>query len=176
MCVAEFDKKEFSRLLLLAVGDRSLNQYAKYADVSAAHISRLSRSIVDTPPNPETIRKLASKAANGVTYADLMKAAGHLPDSSDDQEKKIKDIDWDAPLREKDLASALQKITDMTYEHNLPQEKRMMLAEKAFLKFGPPPDVTDDKKAAHGPSYPGSGALRKNVRIPAKVAILSSEK
>jgi hypothetical protein len=52
----------------------------------------------------------------------------------------------------------------------------MMLAEKAFLKFGPPPDVTGDKKAAHGPSYPGSGALRKNVRIPAKVAILSSEK
>ncbi|WP_342505673.1 transcriptional repressor LexA [Sporosarcina sp. FSL K6-2383] len=73
-----FNKEEFSRLLELAKGARSINQYAMHSGISAAHISRLMRSLLDTPPNPDTIKLLAEKAYNEVTYTDLMGAAGHF--------------------------------------------------------------------------------------------------
>ncbi|MGE5631590.1 MAG: hypothetical protein ACM3TR_10910 [Caulobacteraceae bacterium] len=73
-----FDKHKFSELLLRAKGERSINQYALHCGVSAAHISRLVRELIDTSPNPETIRKFADKAYNGVTYKQLMEAAGYI--------------------------------------------------------------------------------------------------
>lgn len=77
----EFDKKEFARLLALARGDRSINSYAREAGLTGAHISRLLRGLLDTPPTPQTIDKLARCAQNGVTYQDFMRAAGYLPES-----------------------------------------------------------------------------------------------
>ncbi len=73
-----FNKAEFAQLLERAKGDRSINQYATDTDVSAAHISRFLREMIDTPPAPETLSKLASKAYNEVTYRDFMVAAGHI--------------------------------------------------------------------------------------------------
>lgn len=73
-----FNKKEFAELLTKAKGDRSINQYALHSGVSAAHISRLMRGLLDAPPNPNTIESLADKAYNNVTYDDLMQAAGHI--------------------------------------------------------------------------------------------------
>lgn len=86
-----FKKQEFARLLELAKGDRSINEYARECGVSSAHISRLLRCLLDTPPNPETIKKFAQKAANGVTYEDLMKAAGHIINEVEAEEKTIDD-------------------------------------------------------------------------------------
>ncbi|WP_207666871.1 hypothetical protein [Desulfofundulus salinus] len=79
-----FDKKEFARLLNKARGDRSINQYALHSGVTAAHISRLSRALLDSPPTPQTIKKLADHAYNNVTYEDLMAAAGYLPEKEQD--------------------------------------------------------------------------------------------
>lgn len=76
--IGYFNKKAFAELLRLALGRRSINQYERDSGVSAAHISRLMRELVDTPPSPQTIEKLSSKAHNGITYEDLMKAAGYL--------------------------------------------------------------------------------------------------
>lgn len=73
-----FNKESFALLLERAKGDRSINQYANETGVSAAHISRFLRQLIDAPPTPETISKLAAKAYNEVTYQDLMIAAGHL--------------------------------------------------------------------------------------------------
>lgn len=73
-----FNKEEFSELLKKAKGNRSINQYGLQSGVSGAHISRLLRGLLDTPPNPDTIKLLADKAHNGVTYYDLMIAAGHI--------------------------------------------------------------------------------------------------
>lgn len=73
-----FNKEKFALLLERAKGDRSINQYAIETGVSAAHISRFLRQLIDAPPTPETISKLAAKAYNNVTYQDLMIAAGHL--------------------------------------------------------------------------------------------------
>lgn len=73
-----FDKKLFAELLEKAKGERSINKYASEIDISPAHISRLLRQMLDTPPSPETIRKFAGKAYNEVSYDQLMRAAGHI--------------------------------------------------------------------------------------------------
>ncbi len=75
---SNFDIVTFATLLEKAKGDRSINQYANTIDVSSAHISRLLRRLVKSPPAPDTINKFASSAYNGVTYSELMLAAGHI--------------------------------------------------------------------------------------------------
>ena len=81
---SNFDLVTFAILLAKARGDRSINQYASAVDVSAAHISRLLRQLVKSPPSPDTISKFAGGAANGVTYTELMIAAGHIDDKSEE--------------------------------------------------------------------------------------------
>lgn len=90
----KFDKNRFSELLKKAKGTRSINQYALESGVSAAHISRLLRGLLDTPPSPDIIEKLSEISLNGVNYYELMDAAGHI---SGHVEKKIKspyDVDY----------------------------------------------------------------------------------
>ena len=79
-----FDLVTFAILLEKAKGDRSINQYANTVGISAAHISRLLRRLVSTPPAPETINKFASGAYNGVTYSELMLAAGHIDEKTEE--------------------------------------------------------------------------------------------
>ncbi|HEY8889907.1 MAG TPA: hypothetical protein VIM70_06595 [Clostridium sp.] len=79
-----FDLVTFAILLEKAKGDRSINQYANTIGVSAAHISRLLRSLVKAPPSPETINKFASGAYNEVTYGELMLAAGHIDEKTEE--------------------------------------------------------------------------------------------
>jgi hypothetical protein len=74
----------FALLLERAKGDRSINQYANTIDVSAAHISRLLRKLVKSPPTPDTINKFSSGAYNGVTYSEFMLAAGHINNKIED--------------------------------------------------------------------------------------------
>jgi len=73
-----FDKNRFAQQLKMAMGSRSINKYAGDSGVTSAHISRLLREKIDTPPNPDTIKKLAEAASNNVTYEELMVAAGHI--------------------------------------------------------------------------------------------------
>ncbi|MCB2308642.1 hypothetical protein LGL08_19055 [Clostridium estertheticum] len=80
---SKFDLVTFAILLEKAKGDRSINQYANTINISAAHISRLLRKLVKSPPSPDTISKFASGACNGVTYNDLMLAAGHIDDKTE---------------------------------------------------------------------------------------------
>jgi hypothetical protein len=81
---SNFDLVTFAILLEKAKGDRSINQYANSVDVSAAHISRLLRKLVNSPPSPDTISKLSGDASNGVTYSELMMAAGHIDDKTEE--------------------------------------------------------------------------------------------
>lgn len=77
-----FDKEKFSRLLTIAQGRYSLNEYAKKTRISNAHISRLINLKVEVAPNPDTLRKFAYASENRVSYIDFMLAAGHV--TSDD--------------------------------------------------------------------------------------------
>jgi len=73
-----FNREEFAHLLEKARGNRSINAYAREVGLTGAHLSRLGRGLLTTPPTPQTIDKLASGAANGVSYQDFMQAAGYL--------------------------------------------------------------------------------------------------
>ncbi|QCH28512.1 helix-turn-helix domain-containing protein [Clostridium tyrobutyricum] len=66
---------ELIRLLKLAQGDRSLNAFARHADISPGNLSRIMKGQKATP---ETLRKIANKAHNNITYEQLMIAAGYI--------------------------------------------------------------------------------------------------
>lgn len=77
-----FNKERFAALLKKAMGKRNMSQYALHSGVSLTYISKLIRQLVNNPPQPETIRKLANKAHAGVSYAELLAAAGHIGDKT----------------------------------------------------------------------------------------------
>jgi transcriptional regulator with XRE-family HTH domain len=118
-----FSKEKFASLVNMAIGERSLNEYARQTGVSAAHISRLSRALLDTPPNPQTIKKLADFASNNVSYHDLMSAAGYLEQSKSGNKtvQKPPDIEIVATYR-----------TDDSFE-DLPEEAQKEIEE--FKKY-----------------------------------------
>lgn len=112
-----FDKKAFAALLVKAIGKpRTLNQYGRDCDISGSYISRLTRELVPKAPSAEIIKKLASHAANGVSYYQFMEAAGHI--SAHDAEKFIAEEKIQAETI-KDLVvrdtigGRVKKITDL---------------------------------------------------------------
>lgn len=108
----KFNKEIFAKQLEQARGDRSINKYADECGISAAHISRLLRQMINTPPSPDTIKKLADKAYNGITYYQLMQSAGHLaPDEiMSSKIKKMKSIihNNDIPQKAKDAFDGIK--------------------------------------------------------------------
>ena len=81
-----FDKSSFAQLLLLAKGDRSINNYGNQCDISPAHISRLLRELVNARPLSATLKKLADFAYNDITYKVLMDCTGYNLDNTLDNE------------------------------------------------------------------------------------------
>lgn len=78
-----FDKKEFRLLLEKALGNRTKTEYAQASGVNRTYISKLLNEKLDNPPTPDIIKRLANVAHNGITYEQLMKAAGYLDTSID---------------------------------------------------------------------------------------------
>lgn len=107
-----FNKEKFSQLLKKAVGKRSLNEYARQADVSNSYISNLINCKKENPPEGKTIKKLADAAHNNVTYFDLLEAAGLLPPET--QEKALR----------------LEKLKQWSAEY---EQARYNVQEKVFL-------------------------------------------
>lgn len=77
-----FNKKAFKELLMKALGDRTMTDYAKESGVNRTYISKYMNENLDNAPTPDIIKRLANTAYNDVTYEELMKAAGHLDNSS----------------------------------------------------------------------------------------------
>lgn len=78
-----FDKKKFKILLEKALGDRSKTEYANASGVNRTYISKLLNEKLDNPPTPDIIKRLSNVAHNGITYEQLMKAAGYLDETID---------------------------------------------------------------------------------------------
>jgi hypothetical protein len=72
---ANFNKVLFATYLKLAQGNRTFNAYATDSTVSPAHISRLTRQLIETAPAQDTLLQLSAVAQNGVTFNDLFKAS-----------------------------------------------------------------------------------------------------
>lgn len=75
-----FNAELLSSLIKEAQGDISLNNFASQCKISSSTLSRIINNKNSCPPAPSTLQKIASVAHNGVTYADLMAAAGYIND------------------------------------------------------------------------------------------------
>lgn len=132
--MAYFNKKLFADLLNKAKGDRSVNEYARQSGISSAHISRLLRALLDTPPSPATIEKLA-QYSYGITYEELMEAAGHVNERQIDlldtlEDKKMEIIAAGQPLTY-DQRLVVAKSLNHVIAHNAGKTSSMLqLLEK----------------------------------------------
>ena len=118
--LGEFDKQKFATLLKKAAGKpaRSINEYGRQSGVSGSYISRLQQKLVNVPPGAEVIKKLAACAANGVTYYQLMTAAGHLPADNKQITSETTDEEWrdaaaDHIVKTDMLSGRAKKIEDL---------------------------------------------------------------
>lgn len=73
-----FNSELLIQLIRNAQGNRSLNQFAQACEIDSGNLSRILNNKNKQAPKPETLRKIANNALNGVTYEDLMSAAGHI--------------------------------------------------------------------------------------------------
>lgn len=80
----EFDKEYFAEVLKTAIGNRSIAEFARVAEVSTGYLSRYVNQKVDVAPTLMTMKKLG-KASNGVTYLELLEAAGYDTEKYDDE-------------------------------------------------------------------------------------------
>lgn len=139
MLCLTFDKMKFAEILEKAKGSRSINQYWLHSEVSATYISKLLRCLVENPPGPEILRKLAEHAENGIMYEDFMQAAGHLESCSlNDFREKHLDL-WPEIKR-----SVLSSLTVDQRRHlikviqnakNIPFEEAMDLVDDFINNF-----------------------------------------
>lgn len=139
-----FNKSYFSHLLKKARGSRSINRYASDSGVTSAHISRLLREKIETPPNPDTIKKLSNAAQNSVTYEDLMIAAGHI----------VREEDISAQTKSMDLKDLIENNTvELTiYGRPLTEEQKKGLIEYIESEEGGDTGIQNDQFAAHDES------------------------
>lgn len=73
-----FNAELLSDLIKQAQGDISLNNFARQCKISSSTLSRIVNKLNSCAPSPSTLQKIAACAHNGVTYDELMKAAGYI--------------------------------------------------------------------------------------------------
>jgi transcriptional regulator with XRE-family HTH domain len=74
--MSTFDRVKFAQVLDEAKGNRSINQFGIACKVDPGYLSRLLRGLLKNPPSPAILQKIATQADNGISYQDLMQAAG----------------------------------------------------------------------------------------------------
>lgn len=120
-----FNKELFAQLLDRAKGDRSINRFAEDTGVSAAHISRFLRNLIDAAPSPETISKLSSESYNDISYRDLMAAAGHIALIGKNDSVGFEDLEDDE--KNTNIGSPYAPTRNTNIDSYSPNERRMEL-------------------------------------------------
>ena len=103
-----FNAELLSSLIKQAQGDISLNNFARKCKISSSTLSRIINNKNSCPPAPSTLQKIAFASHNGVTYADLMGAAGYINDGETPVE--IPDAGPRAVLSKKDERDISKRI------------------------------------------------------------------
>jgi len=78
-----YNKEEFAALVLRAVGNTKKKEFASLIDVTPEYFSRIVNSKLANPPSVQKIQLIANHASNGVTYAQLLTAAGYASSTDD---------------------------------------------------------------------------------------------
>ncbi len=73
-----FDKERFGQLIEKAIGTRTITEYSISCGINLTYVSKYVNRKLPKPPSVQVIRKMATKAQNGVTYREFMDAAGYL--------------------------------------------------------------------------------------------------
>ncbi len=73
----EFDKNRFTELLNKAQGGRTQTEFAKDCNLSTAYMCKCLNGKYRSVPIPSTIKKIAANSLSGVTYSELLEAAGY---------------------------------------------------------------------------------------------------
>ena len=79
--MATFEPMVFAALLRKAIGNRTVNQFAKDTGLSRYQISRRLSASLESPPRKTTLVRIALNAQGGVTYEDLLSASGYAEES-----------------------------------------------------------------------------------------------
>jgi len=88
MCLGGLNlNNKLKDLIKSAQGDRSQNEFALHANISSAALTRILKG--ERKPDPDTLRKIAEKAYNGITYKELLLATGYLDGIDDVIDKDI---------------------------------------------------------------------------------------
>ncbi|WP_067931249.1 helix-turn-helix domain-containing protein [Alicyclobacillus kakegawensis] len=106
----------------------SINQLATYADVSAAHISRIERGLRDIP-TPDFIQKLAKGLR--VPYEDLMEQAGYI-----ERQSNHNDSDAVSPEEREFLDWVAENLEDTffyDFSRSPEESKREMMETLRFI-------------------------------------------
>lgn len=77
----QFDKSALSILLKRALGNRTQKSFAEDIQISKEHLSRLVNQKRDTPPNIDTLNKIALNSQNRVSVRELLSACGYNPNT-----------------------------------------------------------------------------------------------
>lgn len=78
--VGKADLDKLAELSKLAIGGRSLREFAKLCDLSEGFLSRLTSGKLNGVPTRRSLAKITSaesKPQNGITFGDLMRASGY---------------------------------------------------------------------------------------------------
>lgn len=78
-----YNKEEFAALVLRAVGNTKKKEFASLIEVTPEYFSRIVNSKLANPPSVQKIQLIANHASNGVTYAQLLTAAGYASSTDD---------------------------------------------------------------------------------------------
>lgn len=73
----EFDIDKYTELLTKAQGGRTQTEFANDCGLSVAYVCKYLNKKFDKAPIPSTIKKIAACAAGGVSYSELLEAAGY---------------------------------------------------------------------------------------------------
>ncbi|MBP3805925.1 MAG: hypothetical protein J6I76_18910 [Oribacterium sp.] len=113
----EFNIEKYAALLEKAKGGRTQTEFAKDCGLSTAYMCKHLNKRIDKSPIPSTLKKIAAVAANGVSYEDLLDAAGYDAskystirdsDSSPDRNKRTWGLEFEK-LGTATITTALSK-------------------------------------------------------------------
>ena len=90
-----YDKGKLAELSRLAIGGRTLREFANVSGLSEGFLSRLTTGKLQSAPTRRSLSKLTADSSwpqNGITFGDLMAAAGYEYAEPKPQERR-----WLAP-------------------------------------------------------------------------------
>ncbi len=77
-----YNPDSFAALVTRAVGNTKKKEFASLIEVTPEYLSRILNAKLANPPSITKIQAIANHASNGVTYAQLLQAAGYTYNAS----------------------------------------------------------------------------------------------